>query len=220
MTFLKQNKISMITGTTLLTIAFAFGGTVYASHSFEAGVDGSNIPDNTHIRLDGMTLPAGGVFPLYDSSPNYVSGHFLLTSPCEPIAEGDDTYQPLVTALAGHIDELAANTHMEPIPLFYINTVSSPMLYGTNDFCVFHSHIPDPLNGGAPRVTDIDLVNLSGEDIEFAPGHIVDINIQRVLGNIGDDPYEDGPVVDLSRNVIYDLNDEDDTNDGLGHSSQ
>ena len=220
MTFLKQSKTSLIAGTALLTIALAFGGTVYASHSFEAGVEGSNIPDNTHIRLDGMTLPAGGIFPLYDASPNYVSGHFLLTSPCELVEGDDDTYQPLVTAIAGHIDEHASATHMEPIPLFYINTVSSPELYGTPDFCVFHSHIPDPLNGGSPRVTDIDLVNLSGEDIEFTPGHIVDINVQRVLGSIGDDPYENGPTIDLSRNVIYDLNDDDDTNDGLGHSSQ
>lgn len=156
------------------------------------------------------------IFPLYDASPNYVSGHFLLTSPCE-LVEGDtDTYQPLVSAIAGHIDEHEAGTHMEPIPLFYINTVSSP----DNDFCVFHAHIPDPLNGGSPRVTDIDLVNLSGEDIIFEPGHIVDINVQRVLGNIGEDLYEDGPVVDLSRNVIYDLNDDDTSNDGLGHSSQ
>lgn len=220
MTFLKQNKISMIAGTAILTIALAFGGFSFASHSFEAGVAEGTIPDNTHIRLDGMTLPAGGVFPLYDASPNYVSGHFLLTSPCEPVSEGDDTYQPLVTAIAGHIDEHASGTHMEPIPLFYINTVSSPTLAGTGDQCVFHAHIPDPLNGGAPRVTDIDLVNLSGADIEFKPGHIVDINVQRVLGSIADDPYTGGPVVVLERNVIYDLNDDDHTNDGLGHSSQ
>jgi hypothetical protein len=167
-----------------------------------------------------MTLPPGGIFPLYDASPNYVSGHFLLTSSCEPVSEGDDTYQPLVSAIAGHIDEHASGTHMEPIPLFYINTVSSPTLAGNGDQCVFHAHIPDPLNGGSPRVTDIDLVNLSGEDIVFAPGHIVDINIQRVLGSIADDPYTEGPDVDLSRNVIYDLNDDDTNNDGLGHSSQ
>jgi len=226
MTILKQNRISMIAGTAILTIALAFGGFSFASHSFEAGVAEGTIPDNTHIRLDGMTLPAGGVFPLYDASPNYVSGHFLLTSPCE-LVDGEtgsdpdnDTYQPLVTAIAGHIDEHASGTHMEPIPLFYINTVSSPKLAGNGNQCVFHAHIPDPLNGGAPRVTDIDLVNLSGADIEFKPGHIVDINVQRVLGSIADDPYENGPVVDLTRNVIYDLNDDDETNDGLGHSSQ
>lgn len=210
----------MIAGTSILTIALAFGGFSFASHSFEAGVAEGTIPDNTHIRLDGMTLPAGSVFPLYDASPNYVSGHFLLTSPCEPVSEGDDTYQPLVSVIAGHIDEHASGTHMEPIPLFYINTVSSPTLAGNGDQCVFHAHIPDPLNGGSPRVTDIDLVNLSGADIEFKPGHVVDINVQRVLGSIADDPYTGGPVVELVRNVIYDLNDADTTNDGLGHSSQ
>ncbi len=54
---------------------------------------------------------------------------------------------------------------MESIPLFYINTVSN-----APDSCVFHSHIPDPLNGGAPRVTDIDLINLTEEDITFSSG--------------------------------------------------
>ena len=130
------------------------------------------------------------------------------------------TIRALVTAIAGHIDEHASGTHMEPIPLFYINTVSSPAFGNGGAQCVFHAHIPDPLNGGAPRVTDIDLVNLSGADIEFKPGHVVDINVQRVLGSIADDPYENGPVVTLERNVIYDLNDDDTTNDGLGHSSQ
>lgn len=214
MTFQKQNKTSMIAGTALLTIALAFGGYSYASHSFEAGVAEGVIPDNTHIRLDGMKLKPGVVFPLYDSSPNYVSGHFLLTSPCEPVSKGDDTMQPLVSVLAGHIDEHASATHMEPIPLFYINTVSN-----APDFCVFHAHIPDPLNGGAPRVTDIDLINLSDKKIKFEPGHIVDINVQRVLGNIGENPYEDGPVVIAERNPIFDLNDDDDANNGLGHPS-
>ena len=225
MTILKQNRISMIAGTAILTIALAFGGFSFASHSFEAGVAEGTIPDNTHIRLDGMTLPAGGVFPLYDASPNYVSGHFLLTSPCEPVSEGDDTYQPLVSAIAGHIDEHDAGTHMESIPLFYINSVSSPAFGNGGAQCVFHAHIPDPLNGGSPRVTDIDLINLSGAPIEFKPGHVVDINIQRVLGSIADDPYQnENGEADLSgalvRNVIYDLNDDDTTNDGLGHSSQ
>ena len=70
------------------------------------------------------------------------------------------------------------------------------------------------------KISDIDLVNLSGADIEFKPVHVVDINVQRVLGSIADDPYENGPVVTLERNIIYDLNDDDTTNDGLGHSSQ
>lgn len=214
--FIRGSKTPTVFGIVVFVVAIAYGGTVFASHSFEAGVKGDTIPDNTHIRLDGMTLPAGGVFPLYDSSPNFVSGHFLLTAPCEPVSAGDDTYRPTVTVIAGHIDELDDNTYMESIPLFYINTVNN-----APDFCVWHAHIPDPLNGGAPRVTDIDLINLSGEPITFSPGHVVDINIQQVLGSIGDAPYENGPdLTGVVPNPIFDLNDDDETNDGLGHASQ
>lgn len=213
--FVRSNKVPTIIGTAILAIAIAYGGTVFASHSFEAGVKGDTIPDNTHVRLDGIILEPGGAFPLYDASPNYVSGHFLLTAPCEPVADGEDTYRPTVSAIAGHIDEFAENTYMESIPLFYINTVSNPP-----NFCVWHSHLPDPLNGGAPKVTDVDLINLTDEPITFSSGHIVDINIQQVLGNIGDSPYEDGPTLNIGPNPVFDLNDDDTTNDGVGHASQ
>jgi hypothetical protein len=211
MTFLKQNRTSMIAGTAILTIALTFGGYSFASHSFEAGVSGNNIPDNTHILLNGVTLPPGGVLPVYDASPNFVSGHFLLTDGC--VAVDDDTYRPRVNVIAGHIDEAVENTHIEPIPLFYISHASNPSV----DRCVFHAHIPDPLNGGAPRVTDIALVNGGDSDVTFAGQHVVDINIQSVLGNIGENPYTE-TVADFGPNLIYDLNDDQHDNDGLGHS--
>jgi hypothetical protein len=160
----------------------------YASHTFELGVTGNTVPDNTQIRLDGIRLPPGGVLPLYDASPNFVAGHFLLRAPCD-----ETTHAPFVTVMAGHIDEHADQTHVGKMPLFYISHAS------TAGSCVFHAHIPDPLNGdvgtpdgAAPRVTDIDLINLSGEDVSFLPGDAVDINIQRVLGSMRDNPY--GPV--------------------------
>jgi len=220
MTYLKQKNIPMITGAVLLTVALAFGGTVFASHSFETGVSAGALPDNTHIRLDGMTLQPGTIFPVYDSSPNYVAGHFLLKAPCAPVSDGDDTMRPTITVVAGHVDEHNASTHMEKIPLFYIAAVSD-----APNSCIWHAHIPDPLNGGAPRVTDIDLINLSGEPITFNPGDVVDVNIQQVLGSITSDKYTGGPTVILEDgngffNPIYDLNDSDHTNDGLGHSSQ
>lgn len=208
---LKQYRTSAITGTVLLTMALAFGGYSYASHSFEAGVSGNNIPDNTHIVLNGITLAPGEIMPVYDASPNYVSGHFLLTDECMPV--DDDTNRPRVAVIAGHIDEHNDATHIEPIPLFYIDLVSN----GDNR-CVWHAHIPDPLNGGSPRITDIAIANLGDSDVTFSGQHVVDINIHSVLGNIGDDPY-DGPVVDLSPNIIYDLNDDEQDNDGLGHGS-
>ncbi len=148
---------------------------VYASHSYEAGVQGDAIPDNTHIDLSQLTLPPGGVFPLYDSSPNFVSGHFLYRAPCDP-----DTKIPIVSVIAGHIDESANLTHVDFVPLYYVGH-ASPL----EGICVYHAHIPDPLEGGSPRVTDIDLVNFSPGNVTFNPGDAVDVNIQRTLGSIG-----------------------------------
>jgi hypothetical protein len=148
---------------------------VYASHSYEAGVQGDAIPDNTHIDLSQLTLPSGGVFPLYDSSPNFVSGHFLYRAPCDP-----GTKVPLVVVIAGHIDESANLTHVDFVPLYYVGH-ASPL----RGICVYHAHIPDPLEGGSPRVTDIDLVNYSNRSVIFNPGDAVDVNIQRTLGSIG-----------------------------------
>jgi hypothetical protein len=182
-------------------------GTVFASHSFEAGVSGNNIPDNTHVRLDGLSLPAGGVLPVYDASPNFIAGHLLLRSPCDP-----DTHVPAITVIAGHIDESANSTFVDKVPLYYIAHASGP------NSCVYHAHIPDPLNGGAPRVTDIALVNYSNETITFNGGDMVDVNVQRVLGSISDAPYitTQLPSNLTSGNPVFDLNDNNTDNDGLG----
>lgn len=56
----------------IAAIGAAYGSSVFASHSFEAGVVGETIPDNTLVRLDGLTLPPGGAMPLYDASPNFL----------------------------------------------------------------------------------------------------------------------------------------------------
>jgi hypothetical protein len=134
------------------------------------------------------------------------------------------TPQPLVTAIAGHIDEFEEMTHVEPIPLYFIEHASSidndPE---TPDSCVYHAHIPDPLNGGSPRNTDVDLVNYSTEPVEFNAGDAVDMNVQRTLGTI-EDFYEDdmilpGQIPQLfpGLNQVFNLNDDDPNNDGLGH---
>lgn len=193
-------------GITAIVGLVAYNSSVFASHSFELGVSGNSVPDNTHIRLDGLTLPPGGVLPVYDASPNFVAGHFLMRAPC------DDGHVPMVTALAGHIDESEHGTFVDKMPLYYIAHASGP------DSCVWHAHIPDPLNGGAPRVTDIALVNLSGEQVSFNPGDIVDVNVQRVLGSIADAPYDEMqlPSNITHGNPVFDLNDDDHTNDGLG----
>ena len=199
-------------GSAIISVCTLFGiygeGSVaLASHSFEAGVQGDNIPDNTHIMLDGLTLPPTGVLPMYDASPNFVSGHFLMRAPCDP-----ETHIPQVTVIAGHIDESIEGTFVDKVPLYYINQAS------TAEGCVFHAHIPDPLNGGAPKVTDIALINLSTQDATFNPGDVVDINVQRVLGNIGESPYTEMrlPGNLTHGNPVFDLNDDNPDNDGVG----
>jgi hypothetical protein len=197
---------------------------VFASHSFEAGVSGDNIPDNTHVDLSGLDLPPGGVVPLYDASPNFISGHFLYKAPCATDADEKEnpppSYAPvpLVTAIAGHIDESTEMTHVESIPLYFIAHASPPT--GTPlESCVYHAHIPDPLNGGSPRNTDVDLVNCFEDNVIFNAGDAVDMNVQRTLGSI-EDFYEGDvslPSCDLGPNPVFNLNDEDPTNDGLGH---
>ena len=176
---------------------------VYASHSYEAGVQGDAIPDNTHVDLSQLTLPSTGVLPVYDASPNFVSGHFSLRSICvDSDPEDSEPPKPLVTVIAGHIDEELNLTHVDKVPLYYVGQAS------TAGSCVYHAHIPDPLEGGSPRITDVDLVNYSPQPITFNPGDAVDINIQRSLGNIGS--YYEGDVLlplDLEgNNPVLDLN--------------
>ena len=58
------------------------------------------------------------------------------------------------------------------VPLFYIRQAS------TAGSCVYHAHLPDPIEGGSPRITDVDLVNYSPQTVTFNAGDAVDINIQ------------------------------------------
>ncbi|HXG05717.1 MAG TPA: hypothetical protein VNI77_00135 [Nitrososphaera sp.] len=202
----KLKLLVVAAGVTAIVGLVAYNSSVFASHSFELGVSGNSVPDNTHIRLDGLILPPGGVLPVYDASPNFVSGHFLMRAPC------DNNNVPLITVIGGHIDESAHGTFVDKIPLYYISHASGP------NSCVYHAHVPDPLNGGAPRVTDIALVNRLGQNVAFNPGDMVDINVQRVLGSIAESPYEEMRLpVDITHgNPVYDLNDDNPDNDGLG----
>lgn len=185
---------------------------VFASHSYEAGVQGDNIPDNTHIDLSQLALPQFGVFPLYDSSPNFVSGHFLYKGPCEgedprDVDDDDDNdgtpFEPKVSVIAGHIDEVEELTHVDFVPLYYV-----PHASPIPGICVYHAHIPDPLEGGSPRVTDIDLVNYSEDTVYFNQGDAVDVNVQRTLGSIGN--YYEGdtllPTQLVGNNPVINLN--------------
>ena len=121
---------AVLLATTLMSLgSLSLPLEVFASHSFEAGVSGDNIPDNTHVDLSDITLPPGGVVPLYDASPNFISGHFLYRAVCDtntdPNPDFSFTPEPLVTAIAGHIDESEEMTHVESIPLYFVPHASS-----------------------------------------------------------------------------------------------
>ncbi len=215
--FIQKTKILVVIMATFLSLG-SLSSTpldVFASHSFEAGVQGDSIPDNTHVNLNGVRLPPGGVLPVYDSSPNFVSGHFLFRGPC------NDAGEPFVSVIAGHIDEHNPNTHVDFVPLYVIDDASTPATSDNPRSCVWHSHIPDPLNGGSPRITDIDLVNYGSQGlVEFNPGDVVDINVQRSLGSIAN-YYDDNNAQQLpgdltGNNEVFNLNDDDPNNDGLG----
>ena len=68
-------------------------------------------------------------------------------------------------------------------------------------------------------MTDIDFVNLSSSPIEFNGGDAVDINVQRSLGSIVSQSYEGDtklPSTIKHGNPVFDLNDNNPNNDGLG----
>ena len=139
-TSLTRNLKLLVIAAGLAAIGGIYGGTVFASHSFELGTTGNTLPDNTHIRLDGLTLPPGGVLPLYDASPNFVAGHYLMRATCDP-----ETKVPLVTVIAGHIDESAEGTFVDKVPLYYIDHAS------TSDSCLYYSYVTDALSCAPAR---------------------------------------------------------------------
>ena len=47
------------------------------------------------------------------------------------------TPEPLVTAIAGHIDESTEMTHVEPIPLYFIAHASPPT---ATELCISCTH--------------------------------------------------------------------------------
>lgn len=152
--------------------------TATASHGFEVGANSGSLPPAVTVALAGQVMRPGDYFPLADYSPNYVAGHFLVRIPC------DNNAKPLVVPVAGHVDEIAARTWMAPAQLNYIPHASTP-----GQTCVYHSHIPaidlvDVGYPGAPRITDIGLLNTSDKNVVFRTGNAMSFTLLRVIGEI------------------------------------
>jgi hypothetical protein len=174
----------------IISTSAALGGVSFhyanANHGFEGGVTTGTMPSATTVLLAGQVLRPGDYVPLVDFSPNYVAGHLLVRIPC------DSNAQPLVTPIAGHVDELASRTWVAPAQLNYIAHASSP-----GNTCVYHSHIPAAdITGvgepGAPRITDIGLLNQGKKNVVFRTGNAMSFTLLKVLGDINP-PNHYGP---------------------------
>lgn len=157
-----------------------------ASHGFEQGAAAGTLPTATTVVLAGQVMRPGDYFPLVDFSPNYVSGHLLVRIPC------NNDGVPLVTPVAGHVDELPERTWVAPAQLNYIPHASKP-----GDTCVYHSHIPAvDITGvgfaGAPRITDIGLLNQGKNNVVFRTANVMSFTLLQVLGDINP-PNHYGP---------------------------
>lgn len=157
-----------------------------ASHGFEGGATAGTLPTVANVLLAGQVMRPGDYLPIADYSPNFVSGHLLVRIPC------DNNHVPLVTPVAGHIDELAERTWVAPAQLNYIPHASSP-----GNTCVYHSHIPavdvtDVGNPGAPRITDIGLLNQGKKNVVFRTANTASFTLLKVLGDINP-PNQYGP---------------------------
>ena len=94
--------------------------------------------------------------------------------------------------MAGHIDELAERTWVAPAQLNYIPHASNP-----GNTCVYHAHIPavdvtDVGNPGAPRITDIGLLNQGQKNVVFRTANAASFTLLKVLGDINP-PNQYGP---------------------------
>lgn len=179
---------------TIISISAALGSFSYhyaiASHGFEGGVTTGTLPTVANLMLAGQVMRPGDYLPIADYSPNFVSGHLLVRIPC------DSNHTPLVTPVAGHIDELAERTWVAPAQLNYIPHASNP-----GNTCVYHSHIPAiSVDGvsypGAPRITDIGLLNQGQKNVVFRTANTASFTLLKVLGDINP-PNQYGPTGDM-----------------------
>ena len=169
--------------TTITTIGAYTYNEAMASHAFEGGTAGGALPIATTVIISGEVMQSGDYMPLVDFSPNFVAGHLLLRIPCD--AQGI----PRVFPVAGHIDETAHRTYTSQPQMNLIEHVSNK-----GKTCVYHSHVPaidvsKVGNPGAPRITDVGLMNTCNSNIVFGTANVMSFTVLRTLGDINSNPY-------------------------------
>jgi hypothetical protein len=132
-----------------------------------AMADGNNdqIPSSVTIPLEGLTLKAGQLIELIDTTPVLVTAaHAVINVPCDNDNNNDP--ESHIAVLAGVAPDL------EPFELEYIAELSDP-----EDNCLYHADIPENEDD---EVTDIAIINPGDETVKFGSGNFATISITEV----------------------------------------
>jgi hypothetical protein len=133
-----------------------------------AMADGNNaqIPSSVTIPLEGLTLKAGQLIELIDTTPVLVTAaHAVINVPCDNGNNNNDP-ESHIAVVAGVAPDL------ESIELEYIAELSDP-----EDNCLYHADIPENEDD---EVTDIIIINNGDETVKFGSGNFASASVTEV----------------------------------------
>ena len=120
------------------------------------------VRDSVAELLDGKSLPAGGFYHLYDSTPYMImNGHVAVNVPCS------DNSTSSVDVLIGQAPNLA------PAELENLAELSTP-----GEMCLYHVDIPP---NATSVVTDVAIANPGDSDLEFPPGSTAVVGVNEIM---------------------------------------
>ena len=129
------------------------------------------VRDSVAELLDGKTLPAGGFYHLYDTTPYTITnGHIAVNVPCE------DNSTASIQVLMGQAPNLA------PAELENIPELSTP-----GEMCLYHVDIAP---NATEVITDVAIANPGDSDLEFPTGSTAVIGVNEIMP--GSEEEEEG----------------------------
>lgn len=120
------------------------------------------VRDSVAELLDGKTLPAGGFYHLYDTTPYMImNGHIAVNVPCE------DNSTASIQVLMGQAPNLA------PAELENVPELSTP-----GEMCLYHVDIAP---NATEVITDVAIANPGDSDLEFPPGSTAVVGVNEIM---------------------------------------
>jgi hypothetical protein len=120
------------------------------------------VRDSVAELLGGRTLPAGGFYHLYDTTPYMImNGHVAVNVPCE------DNSTSSVDVLIGVAPNLTA-AELENLP-----ELSTP-----GEMCLYHVDIPP---NATAVITDVAIANPGDSDLEFPDGSTAVVGVNEIM---------------------------------------